>query len=106
MAGEKKQKARLREVRTPRKLKTPERHVVGSSSTWKDEELERLKVQVREVDVKQVIPEKWFEFGDLKYYQSGMRLALIANIVRDELTCITTDHLSNTNALVQKARHF
>ena len=78
MAGERKQKERIQ--RTPRKPKTPERHVIGSSSAWKEEELEKYKVQVGgEADVKKLIPEKWFEFGGLKHYQSGMCCALVSN---------------------------
>jgi hypothetical protein len=44
MAGEKTQKQRLQQ--TPRKPKTPERFIIGSSSTWTEDELERFNVTV------------------------------------------------------------
>src|SRR5438876_6292561 len=60
MAAEKKQKKRLKgKQQTPKKQKVQEKPVIGSSSTWKEEELERFKVQRGgEVDVKSLIPEK------------------------------------------------
>lgn len=71
--GAKRQKKRIQE--TPRKPRTPKRYVVGSSSTLKQEELDRFKVQVRvdPVDAKGCLtPGKWFEFGALKQYQSSI----------------------------------
>jgi hypothetical protein len=68
---EKKQKKRLEGMGTPKKVKRPQRHVIGSSSTWKEDELEKFKVQVKEVAVKEMIPEKWFNFDGLDHYQSG-----------------------------------
>jgi hypothetical protein len=71
MVAEKKQKER-QQMRTPRKANKPERPVIGSSSTWKEEELETFKVQAgREVDATEIIPQKWLEFGNLNHYQSG-----------------------------------
>jgi hypothetical protein len=77
MAGAKKQrkKAKLEGVITPKKPTKPERFVIGSSSTWKDEQLNRHKViQGGASDPKIFIPEKWFDFGDLERYQSRTTL--------------------------------
>jgi len=72
MAGEKKQKARnYSQPRTPTKPRIPERPVIGSSSTWRQEQLDRFLVEQRPLDVKEMIPEKWFEFGQLENYQSS-----------------------------------
>ena len=70
MEMEKKHKKRLEGVETPKKIKKPVRHVIGSSSTWKEEELDKFKVQVEEVAVKEMIPEKWFNFDGLDHYTS------------------------------------
>jgi hypothetical protein len=71
MAGGKRQKARINsQPRTPSKPKVPERPVIGSSSTWRTEQLDRFLVWQGVSDVKTMIPEKWFEFGQLDNYQS------------------------------------
>jgi hypothetical protein len=72
MAAEKTQKERLKG--TPRKPKTLERALIGSSSTWRGEELDRFKVGRGGgvMEPKDLIPEKWFEFGSLEYHQSSM----------------------------------
>jgi hypothetical protein len=73
MEGQRNQKKRIQE--TPRKPRTLEKSVIGISSTWKEEELERLKVLVG-VDALEakggLIPEKWFGFGELKQNQSSI----------------------------------
>jgi hypothetical protein len=76
MAGEKKQKERLQ--RTPRKPKTPERVLIGSSSTWREEELERFKVRIGGgvVVAEDLIPERWFDFTSLQRYQEGTLVIL------------------------------
>jgi hypothetical protein len=74
MVAAKKQKAR-QQMRTLRKPNKPERPIIGSSSTWREEELETFKVQVgREVDVTEIIPNMWLEFGDLNHYESGEQI--------------------------------
>ena|SRR5579859_1766221 len=80
MAGEKRQKrkrkqAKLSGASTPKRRKLPELPVIGSGSTWKEEQLDMFKVQVvGDVDAKQMIPENWFEFGKLKNFQVGLLL--------------------------------
>ena len=72
MAGEKKQKTRINsQSRTPSKSRVPERPVIGSSSTWSKEQLVRFLVEQGVLDVKAMIPEKWFEFGQLDNYRAG-----------------------------------
>jgi hypothetical protein len=74
MAGGKRQKARVNsQPRTPSKPKAPERPVIGSSSTWRKEQLDRFLVQQGVLDVKTMIPEKWFDFGQLDNYQLGIQ---------------------------------
>ena len=79
MAGEKKQKkrAKLAGPNTPKKTRRPDNPVIGSSSTWKDEQLDLFKVIAGEVDVKEMIPEKWFDYGTLQNYQSGANEFLV-----------------------------
>jgi hypothetical protein len=75
MAGEKKQKkiATLKGPKTPKKVKKAERFVIGSSSTWREEQLDRFKVRSGgQVAVVEIIPEKWFDFRGLEHYQSGL----------------------------------
>ena len=72
MAGEKQQKARINsQPQTPSKPRIPERPVIGSSSTWRKEQLDRFLVEQTVLEVKRMIPETWFEFGQLENYQSG-----------------------------------
>jgi hypothetical protein len=72
MAGEKKQKKpKLSGVGTPKKRK-PERTEIGSSSMWNHDQLDMFKVHpAQEVEPKDIIPEKWFEFDNLEKYRSG-----------------------------------
>jgi hypothetical protein len=79
MAGDKKQKKRanLAGPNTPKKTRRPENPIIGSSSTWKDEQLDLFKVGAGEVDVKEMIPEKWFDYGTLQNYQSGTYESII-----------------------------
>ena len=65
-----KEKSKYRsKQRTPSPPK-PERKVVGSSSTWTKEELDRFNVIVtHDIDPKQMIPHKFFKFDELKEYK-------------------------------------
>jgi hypothetical protein len=62
------------ELRPSKKTHTPQprakpQPVIGSSCTWKRAELEHFNVgTVREVDVKSMIPERFFDFGHLEKY--------------------------------------
>lgn len=80
MEGEKKQQKRatVTGTSTPKKKKKPENPEIGSSSTWTQDQLDLFEVRpARELEAKVIIPEKWFEFGNLENYQSGTKLALI-----------------------------
>ena len=75
MEGEKRQQKRaiVTDANTPRKPETPQIPVIGSGSTWGEDELDMFKVIVEgDVDAKQMIPEKWFDFGGLEHYQASM----------------------------------
>jgi hypothetical protein len=59
--------------RTPKRRKARDKTIIGSSSTWKEEELDRFKVdRVGNCDVKDMISEKWFDFSDLEGLESGI----------------------------------
>jgi hypothetical protein len=71
MAAAKKQKAWIdSQPRTPSKPQIPERPVIGSSSTWRKDQLDRFLVEQSLVEVKEMIPGRWFEFGQLENYQA------------------------------------
>ena len=56
---------------TPRRTRQPKEvvQVIGSSCTWRDPEIEQFKVDVqRDVDPKQMIPERFFNFEQLEGY--------------------------------------
>jgi ribonucleotide monophosphatase NagD (HAD superfamily) len=66
----KKQKAEDRtRDKTPQQVEKKEILVIGSSSTWKREELEHFKVTTeKDVDVTKMIPQKFFVFDHLEEY--------------------------------------
>src|SRR2546421_12616491 len=75
MDAEKRQKTRAAVTGGMRTTKKPIRKaksIIGSSSTWKEDELFFFKVKVEDVIPKDVIPEKWFDFGRLNGYQEGI----------------------------------
>jgi hypothetical protein len=75
MKGEKKQRKRatVNGTTTPKKRK-PEKPEIGSSSSWNHDQLDLFKASpAAEVDPKEIIPEKWFDFSDLENYQSGTK---------------------------------
>jgi len=63
-----KRPGRTRE-RTPQGVREKEVPVIGSSCTWKRDELDHFKVKVeRDVDVRTMIPDKFFLFDHLEEY--------------------------------------
>ena len=108
MAGEKKQKARIdSQPRTPSKPRIPERPVIGSSCTWTKDELDRFLVEQTVLEVKEMIPEKWFDFGQVENYQSGNDPSqMLLTVVRDQITSVHTDEIQNTRVVMEKAPHF
>lgn len=109
MAAARKQNKRQKTApRTPKKPKQLPKPIIGSSSTWKDEELERFKVRRGgEADPKTLIPEKWFDFESLERYQFGMNPHVTQlTIVRNQLTSIGPTDLLNDRVLFEKATHF
>jgi hypothetical protein len=80
MAGARKQQKRINiQPRTPKKHRLPERPVIGSSSTWKEEQLYRFKVHQGVAEAKTLVPEKWFKFGKMERYQRG--IGALCNLV-------------------------
>lgn len=73
MAGERKRKVMLNRTKTPKKLKKPDKPLIGSSSTWNEDQLDlfNVKVGTKVSEAKSLIPKQWFEFGNLEHYQSG-----------------------------------
>jgi len=64
--------------------------VVGSSSTWTQEELDLFHVRVeRDVDVREMIPEKFFDFSTLKNYHAGRRYGCRHRLVPSCTNCST-----------------
>jgi hypothetical protein len=58
--------------RAPKKPKDPPKPMIGSSSTWRQDELDLFEVRISsEADAKKLIPEKWFDFSSLEDYQAG-----------------------------------
>jgi hypothetical protein len=108
MAGEKQQVARINsQPRTPSKPRTPERPVIGSSSTWRKEQLDRFLVAQSVLEVKTMIPEKWFEFGQLENYQSGNKpFQKWLTVVRDQITSVQPNEIKSNRVILQKAPHF
>ena len=64
-----KRNGKRKEQRTPQP-KEPEPPVIGSSCTWRDTELDHFKVKVeRDVDVRKMIPDRFFSFDNLENYK-------------------------------------
>ena len=65
-----KRKGNWRGPKTPPRQEEEERvPIIGSSCTWRDKELDHLKVKVMMgVDVREMIPEKFFGFDHLVDY--------------------------------------
>jgi hypothetical protein len=108
MAAAKRQAERQRETpRTPKKPKVPEKPLIGSSSTWNQDELDRFKVECRtNVDPKSMIPPKFFNFETLEEYETSKLLLTVLTVVRQRLMSITPDDLLNTRVLIEKASYF
>lgn len=74
MAAERVQKIRITaQPRTPSKAKEVEKPLIGSSSTWNNDQLDQFVVEQGVLDVRRMIPEKWFDFGQIENYQSGTK---------------------------------
>lgn len=96
MAGERKQKARINSrPRTPSKPRVRERPVIGSSSTWRKEQLDRFIVGQGVLNVRRMIPEKWFKFENLEYYQLGINASLTSANDSPRPSHVSTDGRDN-----------
>jgi hypothetical protein len=69
-------KAKLSKPTTPKRLRPPLSKIVGSSCTWRKDQLQELNVSYEhpEVEAKSLFdePERWFRFDDLKHYEKGI----------------------------------
>jgi len=57
--------------------------------------------------MKRMIPEKWFEFGQFEHYQSSSK-AFVKRlmVVRDQVTSVKPDEISQNRVLLRKAPNF
>ena len=111
MESEKRQKKKgvMGGATTPQKKKTRrlEKPVIGSSSTWKEEQLDLYKVVAREAVVQDMIPAKWFEFSRLAEYQAGkIRLLRRLRLARETLVSVQHSDRSSNNLLLRKSAWF
>jgi len=55
--------------------------VIGSSSTWKEQQLELYNAKQQDaMSAKELIPEKWFDFTELKNeYQAGITACVLTD---------------------------
>jgi hypothetical protein len=69
-----KKQAKLRNVtpKTPQKTQEPTKMYIGSSSTWRQEQLDHFKVRIRNnVIAQEMVPVKWFDFKSLDRYNES-----------------------------------
>ena len=80
MAKEKSQRKRgkVQELGTPKRVTKQEMAVIGSSSTWNQDELHLFRVKViGDVDVREMIPDKFFDFSALQNYITGTAVSAL-----------------------------
>ena len=59
------------------------------------------------LEVKTMIPEKWFEFGQIEDYQdSNNPFRMLLTVARDQITSVQTDEIQKTRVVLKKALHF
>ena len=74
MAKEKSERKRdeVQAADTPRRVRQQKVLAIGSSSTWNQDELDLFRVAVQgDVDVREMIPERFFDFGAVTNYGAG-----------------------------------
>ena len=63
-------------LRTPQREKRKEVPVIGSSCTWKQDELDHFGVTLHgDIDVREMIPEKYFDFEGFARYERCILLS-------------------------------
>ena len=94
-----KRKGNWRGLKTPPRQEDEKIPVIGSSCTWRDAELDHLKVKVqRVVDVRELIPEKFWRFEHLKYYKECTLPSSFFDklmVGKDELYALSEEDLTN-----------
>ena len=59
--------------------------------------MDRLLVEQSLLEVKTMIPEKWFEFGQLENYQSGNKpFHMWLIVIRDKITSVQRNEIKKT----------
>jgi len=114
MVGEQRQnkrrkKAMVTGMSTPKKRRRPENAVIGSSSTWNEDQLELFKVEVRGgIKPREImILDKWFDFSGLERYQAGPVLfGFWLMVVRMSLVSVRAVDLANDDVLFKKSAWF
>lgn len=69
-----KKQSKLRNVtpKTPQKTQEPAKMYIGSSSTWRQGQLDHFKVRIRSnVTAQEMVPVKWFDFRSLDRYNES-----------------------------------
>lgn len=109
MRREKRQqkRAKVAGTSTPKKSNPPKPEI-GSSSTWNHDELETFKVHpAKEVEVKDIVPEKWFDFGNVTRYQSSISSLFFQLILaRNKLVSVQPDDLRDSDVILEKSGWF
>lgn len=83
--------------------------MVGSSSTWAQEELDLFHVTVEgDVDVLEMIPEKFFDFSGLEKYHIGKTTISVFRLIvaRNKLVSVQRTDFSKASVLMEKAGWF
>src|SRR5579859_4973930 len=92
--------------KTPQREETKEIPVIGSSCTWRENELDHFGVEVkRDVDVWEMIPEKFFDFEHLEEY-AECRLPSWKTLMigKKELCALSEKDVENPN-LINRIRN-
>jgi len=112
MEAEKRQKKKAAVVTggasTPKKRVKAKETIIGSSSTWTEEQLYLFRVTSKEVaSAKEMIPEKWFDFSSIDKYQAGIDSVFDElKVARDILYSIQYDDILDNYILSDKTLGF
>ena len=70
-------------------------------------QLERFLVEQAVLEIKEMIPEKWFEFGQVENYQfSNKPFQMRLTVVRNQITSVQTDEIETNRVILHKAPNF
>ena len=64
-------------------------------------------MEQRSSEVKNMIPEKFFEFGQVENYQSSNTpFQMLLTVAHDQITSVQTDEIENICVIMEKAPFF